>query len=214
MDYTKIPSPCYVLDEQAFRNNLNLIKSVKDRAGIEIILDVVFNHSNEGNHQGPTINFKGIDNSIYYYLSPESKEFYFDYSGCGNTLNANHPVVEKFITDCLHYWVDEMHVDGFRFDEGSILSRGEDGYPLKHPPLLWGLELSEIFSDSKLIAEAWDAAGLYQIGSFPGYRWAEWNGKYRDSIRGFLKGDKDSIKAVADKIAGSSSIYQHSRHKH
>jgi glycogen operon protein len=134
------------------------------RAGIEVILDVVFNHTNEGNHQGPTINFKGIDNNVYYYLSRDNKEFYFDYSGCGNTINANHPIVEKFITDCLNYWVNEMHVDGFRFDEGSILSRGEDGAPLAHPPVLWELELAELFADTKLIAEAWDAAGLYQIG--------------------------------------------------
>jgi glycogen operon protein len=183
------------------------------RAGIEVILDVVFNHTNEGNHQGPTINFKGIDNNVYYYLSHDNKEFYFDYSGCGNTINANHPIVEKFITDCLNYWVQEMHVDGFRFDEGSILSRGEDGSPLAHPPVLWELELAEIFADTKLIAEAWDAAGLYQIGSFPGYRWAEWNGKYRDAIRSFVKGDPGVIGDVASRIAGSSDIYKHSRHR-
>jgi glycogen operon protein len=183
------------------------------RAGIEVILDVVFNHTNEGNHQGPTINFKGIDNNVYYYLSQDNKEFYFDYSGCGNTMNANHPIVEKFITDCLNYWVKEMHVDGFRFDEGSILSRGEDGRPLAHPPVLWELELAEIFADTKLIAEAWDAAGLYQIGSFPGYRWAEWNGKYRDAIRSFVKGDPGVIGDVASRIAGSSDIYKHSRHR-
>ncbi len=183
------------------------------KAGIEIILDVVFNHSSEGNHQGPTINFKGIDNSIYYYLSPESREFYFDYSGCGNTINCNHPVVEKFITDCLAYWINEMHIDGLRFDEGSILSRGEDGTPLKHPPVLWNLELAEIFSKTKLIAEAWDAAGLYQIGSFTGFRWSEWNGKYRDTFRKFLKGDTGEIGSVAARVAGSADLYQHSRHR-
>lgn len=183
------------------------------KAGIEVILDVVFNHTNEGNHEGPVINFKGIDNLIHYYLSPESREFYFDYSGCGNTLNCNHPVVEKFIFDCLKFWVEEMHVDGFRFDEGSILSRGENGQPLRHPPVLWSIELSEVFADTKLIAEAWDAAGLYQIGGFPGYRWGEWNGKYRDTIRRFLKGDAGIVGQVADRIAGSASIYQHSRHK-
>jgi glycogen operon protein len=183
------------------------------KAGIEVILDVVFNHSNEGNHEGPTINFKGVDNSVYYFLNPNDKRYYYDYSGCGNTINANNPIVEKFITDCLTFWAREMHVDGFRFDEGSILSRGEDGSPLKHPPLLWGLELSEIFADTKLIAEAWDAAGLYQIGSFPGYRWSEWNGKYRDSVRKFLKGDSGVANEVADRIAGSSSLYKHSRHK-
>jgi isoamylase len=183
------------------------------KAGIEIILDVVFNHSSEGNHQGPTINFKGIDNSIYYYLSPESREFYFDFSGCGNTINCNHPVVEKFITDCLAYWINEMHIDGLRFDEGSILSRGEDGIPLKHPPVLWTLELAEIFSSTKLIAEAWDAAGLYQIGNFTGFRWSEWNGKYRDSCRRFLKGDVEQIGDVAARVAGSADLYQHSRHR-
>lgn len=182
------------------------------KAGIEVILDVVFNHSNEGNHQGPTINFKGIDNSLYYYLVPEAREFYFDYSGCGNTLNCNHPVMEKFILDCLTFWVEEMHVDGFRFDEGSILSRGEDGTPLEHPPVLWNMELSEVFEDTKLIAEAWDAAGLYQIGSFPGYRWSEWNGKYRDAVRKFMKGDKGITGELASRIAGSADIYSHSRH--
>ena len=180
--------------------------------GIEVILDVVFNHTNEGNHQGPTINFRGLDNDVYYYLSPENKEFYFDYSGCGNTINANHPGVQKYITDCLEFWVREMHVDGFRFDEGSILTRGEDGSPMAHPPLLWGLELSQIFADTKLIAEAWDAAGLYQIGGFPGYRWGEWNGKYRDAVRSFAKGDPGKISELATRISGSADLYQHSRH--
>ncbi len=182
------------------------------KAGIEVILDVVFNHTNEGNHEGPTINFKGINNAIYYYLSEESREFYFDYSGCGNTLNCNHPAVEKFIIDCLRFWVDEMHVDGFRFDEGSILSRSETGEPLKHPPVIWELELSDTFADTKLIAEAWDAAGLYQIGGFPGYRWGEWNGRYRDTIRKFLKGDAGIVGEVANRIAGSADLYQKTRH--
>lgn len=182
------------------------------KAGIEVILDVVFNHTNEGNHEGPTINFKGINNAIYYYLSQESREFYFDYSGCGNTLNCNHPAVEKFIIDCLRFWVEEMHVDGFRFDEGSILSRSETGEPLKHPPVIWELELSDTFADTKLIAEAWDAAGLYQIGGFPGYRWGEWNGRYRDTIRKFLKGEGGIVGEVANRIAGSADLYQNSRH--
>lgn len=208
------PHPAYCINPHIGEHLNEFRDMVKElhKAGIEVILDVVFNHTNEGNHEGPTINFKGIDNNIYYFLSKDNPEYYFDYSGCGNTINANHPVVEKFITDCLRFWVDEMHVDGFRFDEGSILSRGEDGAPLKHPPLLWGLELSEIFADTKLIAEAWDAAGLYQIGSFPGYRWSEWNGKYRDAIRRFVKGDKGIIGEVASRISGSADIYQHSRH--
>lgn len=183
------------------------------KAGIEVILDVVFNHTNEGNHEGPIINFKGIDNNVYYFLNPDNKNYYYDYSGCGNTINANHPIVEKYILDCLQFWVEEMHVDGFRFDEGSILSRDEEGRPMKHAPVLWALELSEVFENTKLIAEAWDAAGLYQIGNFPGYRWSEWNGKYRDAIRRLLKGDSGSINEAADRIAGSSSIYQASRHK-
>ena len=178
------------------------------KADIEVILDVVFNHTNEGNHQGPTIHLKGIDNSTYYMLSPENKYYYMDYTGCGNTVNCNHPIADKFIQDCLKYWVEELHVDGFRFDEGSILSRGEDGAPMPHPPVLWNLELSETFVDTKLIAEAWDAAGLYQVGTFPGLRWAEWNGRYRDDIRRFIKGDPGMVNAIATRIAGSADLYQ------
>lgn len=178
------------------------------KAGIEVLLDVVFNHTNEGNHQGPTISFKGIENSIYYFLVHNDKQYYMDYSGCGNTVNCNHPVIEKFIVECLEFWVKEMHVDGFRFDEGSILSRGEDGAPLAHPPVIWRIELSETLADTKIIAEAWDAAGLYQIGSFPGYRWAEWNGRYRDDVRRFVVGQRGTVGAVASRIAGSSDLYQ------
>ncbi|MFN8522589.1 MAG: glycogen debranching protein GlgX [Chloroflexota bacterium] len=182
------------------------------RAGIEVILDVVFNHTSEGNHQGPTISFRGFENSIYYHLVQSDREYYMDYSGCGNTMNCNHPIVEKFIVDTLEYWVREMHVDGFRFDEGSILARGEDGAPMAHPPVVWQIELSDDLADTKIIAEAWDAAGLYQIGYFPGYRWAEWNGKYRDDVRRFVKGDRGLIGAVASRIAGSSDIYQSTGH--
>ncbi len=182
------------------------------KAGIEVILDVVFNHTNEGNHLGPTINFKGFDNSVYYHLVDQDRQYYMDYSGCGNTVNCNHPIAEKFIVECLEFWVREMHVDGFRFDEGSILSRGEDGAPMENPPVVWQIELSETLADTKIIAEAWDAAGLYQIGYFPGYRWAEWNGKYRDTMRRFIKGDAGLIADVADRLAGSAGIYQHSGH--
>jgi isoamylase len=182
------------------------------RSGIEVILDVVFNHTNEGNHMGPTINFKGFDNSIYYHLVHFAKQYYMDYSGTGNTFNCNHPIVEKLIVECLEFWVKEMHVDGFRFDEGSILSRGEDGIPLIHPPVIWHIETSEILADTKIIAEAWDAAGLYQIGYFPGCRWAEWNGLYRDNIRQFIKGDPGVTGAVAARIAGSADLYQSSGH--
>ncbi len=182
------------------------------KAGIEVILDVVFNHTDEGNHKGPVLCFKAIDNAIYYHLVEGDKKYYMDYTGCGNTVNCNHPIVEKFITECLEFWVDVMHVDGFRFDEGSVLSRGEDGRPLEHAPVIWNLELMDIFADTKLIAEAWDAAGVYQIGSFPGYRWAEWNGRYRDTIRNFVKGDGGLAGDVAAKLSGSSDIYSHNRH--
>jgi len=182
------------------------------KSGIEVILDVVFNHSGEGNHEGPYFNFRGIDNKVFYFLSPESQEYYQNYSGCGNTINCNHPIVEKFIIDCLEFWVKEMHVDGFRFDEGSILSRGEDGNPMQHPPVIWELELSEIFANTKLIAEAWDADGLYQIGNFPGYRWSEWNGRFRDDARRFIKGTAGFQSAMASRIAGSYDIYSNTRH--
>src|SRR5215217_5524399 len=182
------------------------------KAGIEVILDVVFNHTSEGNHQGPTINFKGFENAIYYHLVPKDRQYYMDYSGCGNTFNCNHPIADKLILECLEFWVRDMHVDGFRFDEGSILSRGEDGAPMVYPPAVWHVELSEDMADTKIMAEAWDAAGLYQIGYFPGYRWGEWNGKYRDDLRRFVRGDSGQIGAVASRIAGSADIYEASGH--
>lgn len=182
------------------------------KAGIEVILDVVFNHTGEGDYLGPTISFRGVNNSIYYHLNPQDKQYYVDYSGCGNTLNCNHPIIAKLITECLEFWVKEMHVDGFRFDEASILSRGPDGTPMVFPPVLWHIELDESLADTKIIAEAWDAAGLYQVGSFPGYRWAVWNGRYRDDIRRFVKGDPGMVGSVASRIAGSSDIYQSTGH--
>ncbi|MBI4647028.1 MAG: glycogen debranching protein GlgX [Bacteroidia bacterium] len=202
-----------VLPEQGSHINefRDMVKALH-KAGIEVILDIVFNHTNEGNHKGPTYCFKGFDNSIYYHLKPDNREYYLDYSGCGNTVNCNHPVTEKFILECLEFWVNEMHIDGFRFDEGSILARGEDGQPMIHPPVIWNIELSEALFDTKIIAEAWDAAGLYQIGYFPGYRWAEWNGRFRDDIRRFVKGDYGMIGQVANRIAGSSDIYMSTGH--
>src|SRR6266496_468918 len=182
------------------------------QAGIEAILDVVFNHTGEGDHLGPTISFKGIDNSIYYVLDPTNKQRYVDYSGCGNTFKCNHPLGVKLITDCLEFWAKEMHVDGFRLDEGSILARGGDGRTLPYPPVLWYIELDEVLADAKLIAEAWDAAGLYQVGRFPGYRWAEWNGRYRDDIRRFVRGDPGMVGKVASCIAGSADLYQATGH--
>jgi glycogen operon protein len=182
------------------------------RAGIEVILDVVFNHTGEGDHLGPTISFKGIDNSIYYVLDPANKQRYVNYSGCGNTFKCNHPLVVKLIADCLEYWAKKMHVDGFRFDEGSILARGGDGRPLSYPPVLWYIELDEVLADAKLIAEAWDAAGLYQVGHFPGFRWAEWNGRYRDDMRRFTRGDPGMVGTVATRISGSADLYQATGH--
>jgi glycogen operon protein len=178
------------------------------RAGIEVILDVVFNHTDEGNHLGPTFSFRGIDNRTHYFLVPADLQYYMDFSGCGNTFNCNHPVSQKLIVECLRYWVKEAHVDGFRFDEGSILARGEDGMPSAHPPVVWQIELDDELADTKVIAEAWDAAGLYQIGHFPGDRWAEWNGRYRDDIRRFVRGDPGMIGKVAARLAGSADLYQ------
>lgn len=182
------------------------------KEGIQVILDVVFNHTNEGNHEGPTMSFKGLDNKIYYSLSESNKSYYMDFTGCGNTFDVNHPISDKLITECLEFWVKEMHVDGFRFDEGAVFSRDYRGNLLEYPPIIWNIELSEALADTKLIAEAWDAGGLYQIGSFPGYRWGEWNGKYRDDIRRFIRGDKGIISNVASRIGGSADIYQHERH--
>jgi glycogen operon protein len=177
------------------------------KAGIEVILDVVFNHTDEGNHQGPIFSFKGFANETYYYLDSD-KRYYMDYSGCGNSLNANQPVVSKLVLDCLLYWVEDMHVDGFRFDEASVLSRGENGAPMEHPPVLWQIELNETLAETKLIAEAWDAAGLYQVGHFPGYRWAEWNGRFRDDMRRFVRSDAGQIDIIRSRFCGSPDLYQ------
>ena len=181
------------------------------RSGIEIFLDVVFNHTAEGNEMGPTLCFRGFDNTIYYML--ENGRYYKNYSGCGNTMNCNHPIVRDFILSCLRYWVVEMHVDGFRFDLASILGRDKDGKVLENPPLLEWIAEDAVLRDTKIIAEAWDAAGLYQVGSFPGGRWAEWNGKYRDTVRAFWRGDHGRIGELATRIAGSSDLYLHSGRK-
>jgi isoamylase len=185
----------------------DLVKALH-KAGLEVILDVVFNHTDEGNELGPTQSFRGIDNRTFYLLDPANPETYLNYSGVGNTFNANHPLPQKLIVDCLRYWVDEMHVDGFRFDEGSVLARGEDGAPLAHPPVIWQIELDDALADTKVIAEAWDAAGLYQVGHFPGDRWGEWNGRYRDDVRRFVRGAPGLAGAIASRLGGSSDIYQ------
>ena len=157
------------------------------RAGLEVILDVVFNHTAEGDHRGPTLCFRGLDNPTYYILEPDRAR-YANYTGCGNTLNANHPIVRRMIVDSLRYWVEEMHVDGFRFDLASILARDESGRPMPNPPVLWDIESDPALAGTKLIAEAWDAAGLYQVGSFVGDSWKEWNGRFRDDVRDFFRG--------------------------
>ncbi|MDR1898755.1 MAG: glycogen debranching protein GlgX [Treponema sp.] len=176
------------------------------RAGIEIILDIVFNHTAEGNERGPTFSFRGIDNTIYYILN-NNRRYYQNYSGCGNTVNCNHPVVRDFIMDCLHYWVLEMHVDGFRFDLGSILGRNQDGNLMENPPTLERIAEDPILSNTKIIAEAWDAGGAYQVGWFPGGRWAEWNDRYRDDVRRYWRGDPHETRHLATRLSGSSDLY-------
>ena len=177
------------------------------RVNIEVILDVVFNHTAEGNEHGPSISFKGLDNKIYYMLTPDG--YYYNFSGTGNTLNCNNPIVRNLVLDCLRYWASEYHIDGFRFDLASILGRDPCGAPLNNPPLLESLAFDPILSSCKLIAEAWDAGGLYQVGTFPAFgRWSEWNGKYRDTARRFLKGDGNQLGELAQRIQGSPDLYQ------
>ena len=178
------------------------------QAGIGVILDVVFNHTAESGADGPVMNFKGFGNEMFYHLDPANRAQYRDYSGCGNSVNANHPLVARFILDSLQYWVREMHVDGFRFDLASALTRGEDGEPLYNAPVLWDIEFSNTLARTGLIAEAWDAHGLYQVGDFPGYRWQEWNGQYRDAMRRFVRGDPGLIGEVATRLTGSSDLYE------
>ena len=202
------PNTSYCSSMEYNREGLELKTLIKDLhdIGIEVILDVVFNHTAEGNEFGPCFSFKGFDNNIYYMLTPDGH--YYNFSGCGNTLNCNHPVVRDMILECLRYWVIEYRVDGFRFDLASILGRNDDGTPLSQPPLLRSLAFDSILGNVKLIAEAWDAGGLYQVGSFPSWkRWAEWNGRYRDDMRRFLKGDDFLAQTAAARITGSPDLY-------
>jgi glycogen operon protein len=178
------------------------------RAGIEVILDVVFNHTTEGDELGPTYSLRGLQNDVYYILD-EDRSRYANYSGTGNTLNANHPVVRRMILDSVHFWVTEMHVDGFRFDLASILTRDENGQPLKSPPVLLDVDTDPVLAGTKLIAEAWDAGGLYQVGSFVGDFWKEWNGRFRDDVRSFVRGDDASVENLAARLMGSPDIYAH-----
>ncbi|MET0164671.1 MAG: glycogen debranching protein GlgX [Vicinamibacterales bacterium] len=200
--YSSRTDPRCVIDECR-----DMIKALH-RAGIEVILDVVFNHTSEGGRDGPTFCYRGLANDFYYLLQ-DDKSQYADYTGCGNTLNANHPIVRRLIQDSLRYWVTQMHVDGFRFDLASIMSRDEMGRPVPNPPILWDIESDPVLAGTKLIAEAWDAAGLYQVGSFVGDSWQEWNGRFRDDVRRFLKGDEGAVPAIAARLQGSPDLYGH-----
>jgi len=200
--YSSRQNPLGPLDE--FRD---LVKALH-RAGLEVILDVVFNHTAEGSEEGPTLCFRGIENEAYYILE-QDRSRYSNYSGTGNTLHANHPIVRRLILDSLRYWVGEMHVDGFRFDLASILARDAKGRVLPNPPVLWDIESDPLLAGTKLIAEAWDAAGLYQVGSFIGDTWKEWNGRFRDDVRDFFRGAEGSVRRVADRMIGSPEIYGH-----
>ena len=200
--YSSRQDPLGPVDE--FRD---MVKALH-RAGMEVILDVVFNHTAEGDHRGPTVCFRGLDNSIYYILDPDRSR-YSNFSGTGNTLNGNHPVVRRMIVDSLRYWVEEMHVDGFRFDLASILSRDSSGHVMSNPPVLWDIESDPVLAGTKMIAEAWDAAGLYQVGSFVGDSWKEWNGRFRDDVRDFFRGVDFSVTRIADRTLGSPGLYSH-----
>ena len=202
------PNTSYTASAEYNREGNELKRFIQacKQKGIEVYLDVVFNHTAEGNEMGPFFSFKGFDNNVYYLLTPEG--YYYNFSGCGNTLNCNHPIVHQMILDCLRYWVTTYRVDGFRFDLASILGRDENGAPMVSPPLLQALAFDPILGDVKLIAEAWDAGGLYQVGTFPAWnRWAEWNGRYRDDMRRYLKGDGGMAQAAALRLAGSRDIY-------
>jgi glycogen operon protein len=206
--YSPHPRYCVTPEQGTQQHEFRDMVKALHNAGIGVILDVVFNHTAEGNEGGPVINFKGLGNEFSYHLDPNNRGHYRDYTGCGNTVNANHPMIALFIVRCLEYWVDEMHVDGFRFDLASAMARGEDGNPLYHAPVLWSIEFSDSLARHFVIAEAWDAAGLYQVGGFPGYRWKEWNGRYRDVVRQYLRGDQGIINELATRLTGSSDLYQ------
>ncbi|MBQ3967031.1 MAG: glycogen debranching protein GlgX [Treponema sp.] len=206
------PKVNYAVDKNpgAVVNEFKDMVKALHKAGIEIILDIVFNHTAEGNEHGVTLNFRGIDNSTFYALVPDNKQYYLNYSGCGNTVNCNHPINQEFIIDCLRYWVVDMHVDGFRFDLASVLCRAEDGSIIKYPPLTDRIAEDPLLRGAKIIAEPWDCGGAYFVGSFPGSRWCEWNDRYRDGIRRFIRGDEFTSTEAATRISGSSDLYAHS----
>jgi glycogen operon protein len=200
LGYSTCNDPLVCLDE--FRT---MVKELH-RAGIEVILDVVYNHTGEGDEQGPTLCFRGLENS-FYYIPGKDKATYANYTGAGNTLKANHSIVKRLILDSLRYWASEMHVDGFRFDLASIFSRNESGKPMLNPPIIWEIDSDPVLAGTKLIAEAWDSGGLYQVGSFGEDKWKEWNGQFRDDIRRFVKGDQNTVSKLRERIAGSLDLY-------
>ncbi len=200
------PHPGYCATEDPVHEFRDLVQALH-AADLGILLDVVFNHTSEGGEGGPTIHFKALLDDIFYHRDPLNHQHYRDYTGCGNTINCNHPLVTHFLVHCLEYWVNQMGVDGFRFDLASVFTRGEDGAVLANPSLPWSIELSHSLVNTPIIAEAWDAAGLYQVGSFPGTRWAEWNGRYRDVMRRFIRGERGLVDQVATCLTGSSDLY-------
>jgi glycogen operon protein len=200
------PHRAYSAGDDPRREFRDLVKALH-AADIGVILDVVLNHTAEGGADGPTIGFKGLVNELFYLLDPADRSTYLDFTGCGNTVSSNHPLVAQWLLECLTFWAVEMHVDGFRFDLAGVLSRDEEGTPLTHAPVIASIEFAPALKDAHLIAEAWDAGGLYQVGSFPGFRWGEWNGRYRDAVRRFLRGEAGHLGELATRIAGSSDLY-------
>jgi isoamylase len=201
------PHRGYAAGDDPRREFRDMVKALH-AAGIGVILDVVLNHTAEGRADGPVIAQKGLVNELFYLLDPEDLARYLDFTGCGNTVSCNHPVVAQWLVECLTFWVNEMHVDGFRFDLAGVLSRGEDGEPLPHAPVIANIEFAPSLTSTHLIAEPWDSGGLYQVGSYPGFRWAEWNGRYRDAVRRFLRGEPGRLGELATRIAGSSDLYE------
>ncbi len=201
------PHPRYCVDPSNANREFRALTDALHAAGLRVIVDVVFNHTAEGGAGGPVIHFKGMANDAFYLLDPADRRRYLDYTGCGNTVNCNHPIVTAYVVQCLEYWVEELGVDGFRFDLASVFTRGASGEVMPNPPLPWAIESSRVLSRVPLIAEAWDAAGLYHVGAFPGEGWAEWNGRYRDAVRRFVRGDAGLAGEVATRIAGSADLY-------
>jgi isoamylase len=201
------PHPGYCGDATCAAGEFRALVDALHQAGIRVLLDVVFNHTAEGGETGPAIHFRGIANEVFYQLDAADRRRYLDFTGCGNTVNCNHPLVTSFIVHCLEYWVEVLGVDGFRFDLASVFARGEQGVPMHNPPLPWAIESSRTLCRVPVIAEAWDAAGLYQVGAFPGMAWSEWNGRYRDVMRRFVRGDSGLIGEVATRLAGSADLY-------